>query len=318
MAKFTMLIGIQGSGKSTYAMKRAFVDNKVRVLSSDLIREALLGDRTDQDHNPTIFNIMNRQVLVLLESGYDVIYDATNVSLTRRIGVLKMLPKGVFTKAVYFATPLKIAMMRDRDREYEVGEEIIERTYRRLDVPTVFEGFNEIEYIDGSYSHISQLTREESIEKALENVKTYNQYKNCFLTNALSKCIDFAQDNPNHTLSVSKHMYKAYENIIKDNPEESRVLLAALLHDCGKPYCREYKDDGYACFYGHDKISAQMAVSKMIELHMHPYDIAYISTLINLHMRMHQEAGKEKLLKLVGDDMYKELEILHQADSTAK
>lgn len=40
--------------------------------------------------------------------------------------------------------------------------------------------------------------------------------------------------------------------------------------------------------------------------------------LVNLHMRMHQQEGRTKLKKLVGEKMYKELELLHQADSTAK
>lgn len=56
MAKLTMLIGIQASGKSSYANFMNTNKGNVRVLSSDLIRQALLGDRQDQEPNKKSFD----------------------------------------------------------------------------------------------------------------------------------------------------------------------------------------------------------------------------------------------------------------------
>lgn len=317
MAKFTMLIGIAGSGKSHYA--KSFSNG--RVLSSDGIRQAVLGDRQDQKHNGLIFDIMNRQTKLLLEEGHDVYYDATNISSKRRMALLKTLPEGTEKVAYFFACPLELAIERDkvRDASQKVGEEAITRMYKSLDVPMVYEGFDRIEYVKvekydtsriyhGGYKELST-----SVDCTLTS---YKRYCESFLSGELKKCIDYAQDNPHHTFSVSKHMYHTMEKF-RDG-DNDRLTMAAALHDCGKPLCKDYKDDGYACFYGHDKVSAQMAVRFMIESLYMVDDIAYVSTLINLHMRMHQEGGKDKLLKLVGEDMYKELELLHEADSTAK
>ena len=63
MAKFTMLIGIPASGKSSYARGLS----SGRVLSSDAIRETVLGDRKDQSHQGMVFDIMNRSAKILLE-----------------------------------------------------------------------------------------------------------------------------------------------------------------------------------------------------------------------------------------------------------
>lgn len=312
MASFTMLIGIQGSGKSTFSKKM----ENCRVLSSDAIRGAVLGDRQDQSSNALIFDIMNRQAKYLLEKGHDVIYDATNASAKRRMALLKTLPEGTVKRAVYFATPLDTAIARDSRRALteRVGKEVIIRTYKSFDVPMIFEGFDEIIYREkGEFQYSDSIDLHLMLSNGLDS---YSSYCDDFLTGSSNKCIDFAQDNPHHTFSVSKHMYHTALKVAEYG--NLNLTMAAALHDCGKPYCREYKKDGYACFYGHDKVSAQIAVEQMISNGLSSKRIAYISTLINLHMRMHQEGGKDRLLNLVREDMYKELELLYQADSTAK
>lgn len=313
MAKFTMLIGIQASGKSSYA--HLMNKGNTRVLSSDSIREALLGDRKDQDHNQLVFNVMNRQVLVLLESGYDVIYDATNASLKRRTALLKTLPKDVETEAIFFPISLKTAIRRDAARFGSVGEEVITRTYKSLDVPMKFEKFDKISY----HQNLSGIYHNDMpSERGKFNDFTYDGYVNFLCTGDLKMSVDFPQDNPNHTYSVSRHMHEAYLRILKDFPEKDVVLGAALLHDCGKPFCKSFGEDGYAHYYGHDKVSAQIAVELLMEHDLPTKDILHITTLINLHMRMHQEGGRKKLMDLVGHNMYKELMILHNADTRAK
>lgn len=318
MAKFTMLIGIPASGKSSYARGLS----SGRVLSSDAIRETVLGDRKDQSHQGMVFDIMNRSAKILLEEGHHVFYDATNISAKRRMALLKTLPKDTYKEALYFAIPVEDAISRDKKREHKVGEDVIMRMYKSLDVPMVHEGFDNIEYVKSTEYTGGDKKCSVGYHELSTTIDTcftsYQSFVDKFLkpSRITSGCIDFAQDNPNHTYSVSKHMYHTMEKFRDGNND--RLTMAAALHDCGKPHCKEFKEDGYACFYGHDKVSAQLAVYYMLEKGFKIEDIAYVSTLINLHMRMHQQEGRTKLKKLIGEKMYKELELLHQADSTAK
>ena len=85
MQCFYMMVGIPGSGKSWYA------ENKLPdavIHSSDAIREELLGDISDQNHQELVFQTLHDRVLSDLRAGKDVVYDATNVSYKRRMGFL--------------------------------------------------------------------------------------------------------------------------------------------------------------------------------------------------------------------------------------
>lgn len=315
MAKFTMLIGIPASGKSTFAQIARNENENTRILSSDMIREAVLGDVGDQSNNALVFNIMNKQTIDLLEQGYDIVYDATNTSSKRRMALLKTLPKDTYKEAVYFPCSYGNAISRDSRRGISVGSEVIKKMYKGLDVPMFHEGFDSIEY----YKHRDSNYELFDLSSLLKLVYPYEKYIGDFMHGhqELLRCVDFAQDNPHHTLSVSRHMHRTVTYLV-DKLASERLVMAAALHDCGKPTCRAYKDDGYACFYGHDKVSAQMAVNFLYTNQVKFEDITHVSTLINLHMRMHQEEGRAKLKALVGEEMYKDLELLYEADSKAK
>ena len=59
---FTMLMGLPGSGKSTFANEVVTADSLTSVLiSSDSLREELFGDVNDQTHNTEVFEEMHRR-----------------------------------------------------------------------------------------------------------------------------------------------------------------------------------------------------------------------------------------------------------------
>ena len=81
IVKFVMLCGIPGSGKSTYAEQfNRLSHNSYMILSSDKIREELLGSAEDQSNNALIFKTMHERALMALDKGINVIYDATNMT----------------------------------------------------------------------------------------------------------------------------------------------------------------------------------------------------------------------------------------------
>lgn len=81
--KFYMLVGLSGSGKSSYNFKEEVVK-----ISSDALRKELFGDENDQTHNAEVFNELHKRVILNLKNGKNVVYDATNLSRRRRVAFL--------------------------------------------------------------------------------------------------------------------------------------------------------------------------------------------------------------------------------------
>ena len=86
MAKFVMLIGLPGAGKSTYTNKdhTSFWETVIKlksgfiVLSSDAIRKEVYGDETIQDDPQKIFDIMNKRAIESLKQGIDAFIRLVN------------------------------------------------------------------------------------------------------------------------------------------------------------------------------------------------------------------------------------------------
>ena len=99
MAMFIMLVGLPGSGKSTYAEKMR--ENGFHIHSSDSIREELTGDATSQDKNTDVFNELHKRIKDDLKNGISCVYDATNISMKRRKSFLEELEKYDCKKYAY-------------------------------------------------------------------------------------------------------------------------------------------------------------------------------------------------------------------------
>jgi len=100
------------------------------------------------------------------------------------------------------------------------------------------------------------------------------------------------------------HTTFVYQNAcaLTDNP---LLLLAALLHDCGKSDSKSFDDDGEVHFYEHHKIGADIAREWMTNMKYSKSEIDYVSCLIYNHMHGYdsKEPSKKSYLKL-----FKELE----------
>ena len=81
-----IMIGLPGSGKDTIAKQIQAVDRlKNVVLSSDNIRMELFGWE-DQSKNGRVFEEMNKRCKEYLYKGFNVIYNATNLSKKKTYG----------------------------------------------------------------------------------------------------------------------------------------------------------------------------------------------------------------------------------------
>lgn len=82
-----MLIGIPGSGKSTYL--RTLSNPNIVIVCPDDIRAQLTGDISDQSRNGDVWSIAEDMIIRNLRRGRYVILDATNVGTVNRTNMLR-------------------------------------------------------------------------------------------------------------------------------------------------------------------------------------------------------------------------------------
>lgn len=310
--RFIMMVGIPASGKSTKARDLARKTGAL-IISSDDLRHELFEDMNCQDRNTELFQEMNMRTIKFLKMGESVIYDATNLSSKRRKALLTQIPKGVFKCCIYMgATPYE-SLDRDANRDRTVGFDVIDKMYKRTQVPMYKENWDSI--------ILYPLHHRFDNKKEFIMPEIYEDYKVFLIENGCKECIDLAQDTPYHTLSVSRHMYYAYEKAKEIDASNEDVMIALLLHDIGKPYCKEFNGK-YAHFRGHDCVSAQMAIDILKNYNLHEKRIIRIATLVQLHMLMHNKEWSEnkrnRFKKEIGEPMWKDLELMNHCDSLAK
>lgn len=301
-----MLVGLSGSGKSTLAQQINIASSTSRttiVRSSDSLREEMFGDINDQTHNSEVFDELHRRIKDDLRNGKNSIYDATNLSKKRRKAFLESLNKiECYKICVCVMTPYDECLERNQNRERKVPNDVIKKMYCSWTPPYKTEGFDEVRpYITG-------------------NIKDYNINK--FMT----KIRNYNQGNKHHSLSLGEHMAKAGQYICSKY-DDYRLNLAALLHDCGKPFTMtktnfKGEEDGDCHYYNHENCGAYDSLFYLYETYYINLDDAmYISNLIYYHMHPYiaweQSENARNKAKIELGEMFNDIYKLHEADVAA-
>lgn len=309
MSELIMLIGLPASGKSTYAEKLR--KDGYHIHSSDAIREELTGDVNSQDKNTDVFSELHKRVKNDLQNGISCVYDATNMSMKRRKAFLDEIKKFDCKKTcILFVVPVEVCKERNQHRERKVPDSVFDKMLKQFQCPYYYEGWDEIKigWYDGEV-----------------------------------KPIDFDwnmnQENSYHALSLGEHMAESLRYVCENHPKDHLLAIAAGAHDLGKYYTKTFVDSKgnpskEAHYYGHENYGAYMfLVGQNRAVSTGDYECAktdkreqknnlYISSLINWHMRPHtawkqSEKAKERDRKLIGEEMYQDIMILHEADLSA-
>lgn len=294
--KVIMLVGMPASGKSTWAQSYCNEHKDTVWISSDNIREMLYGNAAIQGDNHKVFDTMHRMVIESLSLGHNVVYDATNVSVKDRKGIINLiknnshLTNNVTVEAKVFIVSIDELKRRNASRERSVPEYVYDRMMARFVPPMEFEGFSAIEYI---YTKDS-----------------YSLFNQCLLP-----MIGYDQRNPHHSLTLFDHCYTA-SNLAKEHGCHDYIVTALLYHDCGKPECCTLDEEGVAHYRNHNNVGAYKVlctknITESIE------GLAYIAALIAYHMEPYNVQVWENKRKTLPEFFVKDLEVVHQYDKLA-
>lgn len=133
----------------------------------------------------------------------------------------------------------------------------------------------------------------------------------------LQACMGQKQDSRWHTADVFGHTM----TVLRQAEPELDLRLSALLHDIGKPMCAQPGDHG-PVFYGHQDISADLAVAVMRRLKF-PSDITQrVGHMVRMHMRATEpipwsQKALRRYVRDVGVDNLDDLHRLMAADRAA-
>jgi predicted kinase len=139
--RIVVLVGLPGSGKSTYLDRLC-----VAGLSSDAIRQLLADDVGDQTIHDRVFETLRYLLRQRLALARPVTYiDATNLTPQERRPYIAIgAAHGCEVEALFFDVPLAVCRERNARRARVVPEEALATMQERLVPPTTDEGFTRI------------------------------------------------------------------------------------------------------------------------------------------------------------------------------
>jgi len=289
------MVGLPGSGKTTYAKRLAKENNAVRF-SSDDIREEIGADGGDQSKHKEVFNILHKRLNDALTNSKDCIYDATNINAKKRAAFVrefkKKFPDCEFV-CIVMATPIEYCKRFNFARDRKVPIDVIDRMYNNWQTPYYNEGWDKI------------LLHYELPEFIGCN-GTPNDFCNTFY------CWD--QENPHHKFSLGIHSLLVGNSMFNKGVT---LKVAGLLHDCGKPYVKSKDDKGIAHYYDHHNVGAYESMFYDFSEYK-DIDPIYVSFLINHHMDFYfcknSAEGRAKFEKIYGADEMADVKTLFNHD----
>lgn len=142
-----VMVGISGSGKSTYSNKLK-TDFSAELVETDAIRVELIGDAQDQTQNGRVFSVAKDRVAKYLAEGKNVIIDATSLSIKDRKDWVDIgKANSALINAYFVDTPVNVAKQRNSSRLRQVPEWVIDKQASKLHAPTRSEGFDAVSVV---------------------------------------------------------------------------------------------------------------------------------------------------------------------------
>ena len=150
MSKCYQLIGVPGSGKSTWVNNQDWAKDCVIVSTDNHVEEYAKSvgktySEVFDEYMPTAVNLMAEAVVRAREAGKDIIWDQTSVSIKSRKRKFSMLPNYDHI-AVVFKTPdpLELIIRLKSRPGKNIPAHVMRSMIENFDMPSEEEGFKEI------------------------------------------------------------------------------------------------------------------------------------------------------------------------------
>ena len=129
-------------------------------------------------------------------------------------------------------------------------------------------------------------------------------------------CMITPQMTPHHCYCVGEHILCSMENV----PADKVLRLTMLLHDMGKPVSKVTDEKGRDHFYGHAKVSEDMARDILHRLRFDNDTIAKVTKLIRYHDTRPEPTAKQvrQLLNEIGEELFPMYLAVRRADTMAQ
>ena len=155
MPKAYILVGVPGSGKSTWISKQPFDRSNTIVASTDRYVEQV-AKKEGKTYGEVFKAVMPRAVRHMVmtvrsavKNKNDIVWDQTSTTVNTRLKKLRMLPDEYEKIAVVFPTPDKNELERrlsDRPGK-EIPNDVMNQMINGWEEPTEAEGFDKIIYV---------------------------------------------------------------------------------------------------------------------------------------------------------------------------
>ena len=153
MNKLYVLVGVPGSGKSTWIKNQDWAKDCVVVSTDEFVEDyakecGSTYSEVFDDYMPTAVKLMADKVVRAREAGKDVIWDQTSTTEKTRARKFNMLPD-YYAIAVVFRTPEKEELARRLASRpgKNIPAHVMKSMIEGLVEPTLEEGFKEIWYV---------------------------------------------------------------------------------------------------------------------------------------------------------------------------
>lgn len=142
-----MMVGLPGSGKTTYAKYLSSTLRNVVIHSSDAIRKEIYGTEKEQGDAERVFKLLHKRAAIDLRCDKNVIYDATNIKADNRERAIQAMTTdfpAVEKIALIMDTDLETCEDNNASRDEHIPEYVYDRMHASSSRPDYSEGFDQI------------------------------------------------------------------------------------------------------------------------------------------------------------------------------
>lgn len=132
MKRLILLVGVPGSGKTTLARK--LIKKGFERLCADDIRHELYGDAAQQGDAKQVMSVFFKRLENQLEAGRNIVVDNMNVKIEHRKEIIDRAEQFKYSDIQLWVldTPLTVCLERNKQRQRQVPEEVITRSFNTL------------------------------------------------------------------------------------------------------------------------------------------------------------------------------------------